>query len=251
MLYSFPLDPEEILGVTPNATLEELHQAYRQKAKKFHPDISGETWSFRVVQKAYQLLSTSRVAIHVEEEAVRAAPAQPTRPATKPLHPQGPGDEQVRSVVRDEVRDLAWLVDIDLLLLRYEVDDPTEFLMRAPEDRNLSCSLNLLWPTRRGSEPYNGPAQPEGYLKALKGVLAALVKQTKPAESRVTGGDDRIVAWLSYPSMARASEAAKLLRRDAERERLRGRSEESGTGGAEGTGLTFECRDHNRGGFHP
>ncbi len=213
MHYSFPLDLEEILGVSANASLEELHEAYRRKAKKFHPDISGEAWSFRVVQKAYQVLSTSRVAIHVEREAARAAPTPPpSRPASKPLHPQEPGDEQVRSVVRDQVPDLAWLVDVDLFLLRYEVDDPTEFLMRKPEDRNLSCSLNVLWPTRRGDQPYSGPAEPAGYLKGLNAVLSDVVKKTRPTEKRVSGGEDRLVAWLSYPSMARASEAARVLR---------------------------------------
>ncbi|HEU5117032.1 MAG TPA: J domain-containing protein [Isosphaeraceae bacterium] len=216
MHYSFPLDLEEILGVSANATLEELHEAYRRKAKKFHPDVSGEAWSFRVVQKAYQVLSTSRIALHVEREADKAAPNPPTpppsRPASKPLHPQEPGDEQVRSVVRDEVPDLAWLVDVDLFLLRYEVDDPTEFLMRKPEDRNLSCSLNLLWPTHRGNQPYGGPAEPAGFLKGLNAALSAAVKATRPTEKRVSTGEDRLVAWLSYPSMARASEAARVLR---------------------------------------
>jgi hypothetical protein len=212
MLYSFSLDPEEILGVAPNATLEELHQAYRQKAKKFHPDTNGEPWSFRVVQKAYQLLSTSRVALHVEREVVRSAPTPPPRPASRPLHPHEPGDEQVRSVVRDQVPDLSWLVDLDLFLVRYEVDDPTEFLIRAPEDRNLSCSLNLLWPTHRGGQPYGGPARPEGYLRALSDVLSSVVKQTKPTDERISKTDDRFVAWLSYPSMAKASEAARILR---------------------------------------
>lgn len=216
MQYSFSLDPEEILGVSSNATLEQLQQAYRQKAKKFHPDISGEPWSFRVVQKAYQLLTTSRIARRVEEEQKRSAPPAPPTAATTTSRPTSPPpeaqDEQVRSVAHDEVKDPALLVDVDLFLLRYEVDDPAEFLMLSPEERNLSCSLNVLWPSRRGGRPYEGPAEPDPYIKTLRNVLAGLVKQTRPLDQRMTVGEDRLVGWMSYASMARASEAAKILR---------------------------------------
>ena len=52
------MDPHKILGVSPDATLEEIQRAYRLKATKFHPDHGGEAWAFQQVRAAYeQLLS--------------------------------------------------------------------------------------------------------------------------------------------------------------------------------------------------
>ena len=32
-------DPYKVLGVAPNATQDEIKKAYRQMAKKYHPDL--------------------------------------------------------------------------------------------------------------------------------------------------------------------------------------------------------------------
>ena len=45
--FSFELDPLHVLGVSAEATLEEIRAAYREKAKRYHPDKGGEDWTFR------------------------------------------------------------------------------------------------------------------------------------------------------------------------------------------------------------
>jgi DnaJ-class molecular chaperone len=47
-----------ILGISPDADLENIKSAYRQKAKEFHPDRFGEeTQGFLDIQEAYTILS--------------------------------------------------------------------------------------------------------------------------------------------------------------------------------------------------
>ncbi len=67
-----------ILGVSKGATTERIKRAYREMAKKYHPDSGGtevnET-KFREIQNAYDTLSdTNRRAIYDEELARRIHP---------------------------------------------------------------------------------------------------------------------------------------------------------------------------------
>ena len=48
------MDPWKILGVDRNATKEQIQKAYREKARKHHPDHGGDAWAFQQVQEAYQ-----------------------------------------------------------------------------------------------------------------------------------------------------------------------------------------------------
>ncbi len=57
--HSFSLDPRTVLGVGPDASLEEIHAAYRAKSKKHHPDCGGDDWAFRMVARAYEVLKTT------------------------------------------------------------------------------------------------------------------------------------------------------------------------------------------------
>lgn len=51
-------DYYDVLGVAPDAGAAEIKRAYRQLAKRYHPDISGEdrAASFREVSRAYGVL---------------------------------------------------------------------------------------------------------------------------------------------------------------------------------------------------
>ena len=57
--YNVEMDPRKILGVSADATMEEIQKAYRLKAKKHHPDMGGDAWAFQHVHDAYQALVNS------------------------------------------------------------------------------------------------------------------------------------------------------------------------------------------------
>lgn len=52
-------DYYEVLGVSPDAGAEEIKRAYRQLARRYHPDISGDdrTTAFLEVARAYAVLN--------------------------------------------------------------------------------------------------------------------------------------------------------------------------------------------------
>ena len=51
-------DYYEVLGVAPDAKAADIKRAYRQPARRYHPDISGDerAGSFREVARAYEVL---------------------------------------------------------------------------------------------------------------------------------------------------------------------------------------------------
>jgi curved DNA-binding protein CbpA len=208
------LDSCEVLGVDAGASLREIRDAYHEKAKRYHPDLQGDPWAFRIVNRAYEILSTARVAMRAEEEFARppresrAAQTRTARPESAPRE-----FERIRAVVRDEVSDHARLVDVELLILRFAMEDPLDYLLKGSEERNLSCSLNVSWPSRRNGEPTIGSDAAKSIVRALAGAFDPIPKKSRASASWSRADDDRFEGWLSYPSAVQAREAFDALHR--------------------------------------
>ncbi len=71
----------EVLGVPPDAPLSQIKAAFRELAKRYHPDLNPgmEGVRFRQILNAYDVLSDSIRRRAYDREIQRSA--SPTRPA--------------------------------------------------------------------------------------------------------------------------------------------------------------------------
>jgi curved DNA-binding protein CbpA len=102
------------LGVSPQATAEQIHAAYRRLAKRFHPDLGGEGHLFRVVCEAYNVLGDPHQRRLYDKERARsqaprgvdfdpctkAASTARVRPASAGRYPNSAPTVRPVSVVR-------------------------------------------------------------------------------------------------------------------------------------------------------
>ena len=217
MLIRVSIRPEEVLGVPPGAPLAELRAAYHDKALRHHPDQQGDAWAFRIVNEAFELLCRDRVSARLAEEENRApapthAPAESGShdPSHVPHHesaPHTPRDANVSVGIQDPVDNPAHLIDVELLLIRFAIDDPTEFLLTSPEQRNLSCSLSLNWPVRGDLERTLDPKDAAQVLKTLNKLVTQIVRETKPQGHVQQQSNSRYLGWLTYPTAQAANRA--------------------------------------------
>ena len=82
-----------ILGISPNASADEIRSAYRRLAKEYHPDhYAGGSEKFQDIQEAYAVLGNSRRRREYEQH-IKKAPRQKTSrragyPEPEPLIPE-------------------------------------------------------------------------------------------------------------------------------------------------------------------
>lgn len=82
-----------ILGISPNASVDEIRSAFRRLAKEYHPDhYAGSSERFRDIQEAYAVLGNSRRRREYEQ-SIRKVPIKTSlRPSTytgpEPLIPE-------------------------------------------------------------------------------------------------------------------------------------------------------------------
>ncbi len=272
MTHTFQFDPNSILGVPSGASLREIRDAYHQKSLKHHPDKGGDEWAFRMVVRAYEILTTARV---VNRAGVNPPPSSSSRPAARPESSQSPraswtdrfraganpteattsnarssssatappfsngshppfgesvkGSGGATSSEREATNlsgwggaprphltqalaELARIVAVELLILRFELECSLDLFARSPEDRNLSCTLHITWPLEELVERNEPIADASKLLSAIDGAFKnkAVRKHALTKRSHAEGG--RFVGWLTYPTAVMASEALEAFR---------------------------------------
>ncbi|MDB5349353.1 MAG: DnaJ-class molecular chaperone with C-terminal Zn finger domain [Planctomycetota bacterium] len=213
MQYGFSLNPHEILGIGEEASLEELRNAYHEKAKRYHPDRGGDAWAFRLVCRAYEILGTARVAGRAATETVRPAPGPDPTPTPKARPATGSANaksEWTRTGIRDAVDHPSKLVDVETFLLRYAITDPMQILFGTTEDRVLSCNLNVSWPSKAHAPNWREDDD-SPVLALVSNIFAPLARKTRAIGSQAQVENGRFHGWLSYPSEKKVKEALQYL----------------------------------------
>ena len=83
-------DPEELLGLTPDASPEDLTRAYRRLARQIHPDVTDDPAAaehFRALTAAYHRLLAAAAAPRPRSVPV---PVRRTQPPGRPPLVAGP-----------------------------------------------------------------------------------------------------------------------------------------------------------------
>ncbi len=77
-----------ILGISSNASSDDIRSAYRRLAREFHPDhYTGGSDRFREIQEAYTVLGDAQRRREYEQNISKVSPQQPAR-ATKYSRPE-------------------------------------------------------------------------------------------------------------------------------------------------------------------
>ncbi len=120
----FSQDYYEILGLTGQASPDDIKKAYRELAKKYHPDINRSSTSeelFKLISEAYEVLSDDKkrmqydlyrkfdLGAEKEEEPVRPEKSStaPANISERPKYRQRPPHPKARAAEGDRVQILA------------------------------------------------------------------------------------------------------------------------------------------------
>lgn len=193
MLDGLDIDPYTVLGLERGASAEDVREAFHRKSKKHHPDLGGDDWAFRIVVRAHEVLAQQ-----VDRDRLSA-------------NRIAPDTGRIRAGVHDKNLDPGRVVEVEVVWMRYEVDDFVALLADKGEERNLSGSLAITWPSADLAERAEKLPNAELILRALNATFDELRLRTQAtgATSRIEGG--RFTAGLGYPSGQEAGQAFKLF----------------------------------------
>ena len=250
--HAFSLDPRTVLGVGPDASMEEIHEAFRAKSKKHHPDLGGDEWAFRVVARAYEVLKATAA-----ERAVRpwerggadvAGPVRPqgwswnssfTRPsgaAAAPGDSVSVQDHAAEAAAEPEQADRIdpaptvterpgldpiriRTVEVELIWTRFEKDGPVSAMSaREANEATLSICMVVAWPPADLVDRTADFPSAAETLRTLIDQFEILRGESSIVAARSRIEDGRFVGWLSYTDVLAAQDSIIQLR-----ETLRGR----------------------------
>ncbi len=235
------------MGVSPAATLDEIHEAYRSKSKKHHPDLGGDEWAFRMVTRAYEVLKTTNATVAPkpwESPGADLTGSQnqpgwnwngstsngssngPTAscngsPGANHSENAGAGSRNEPSPDPEEAEagdaqiDLEEfrIVDVALIWTRFEPDGVTQVCSSTEEnERTLSVCLVISWPAPHLVARAAEIKSASEILRALIELFEHLHGSPSVVASRSRIEDGRFVGWLSYPNVLTAQDAFLSLR---------------------------------------
>ncbi|HMB50830.1 ferredoxin Fer [Natronoarchaeum rubrum] len=109
--------PYEILGVDPDASEDELVDAYRQRVKEAHPDQGGSAQEFQTVKTAYERIQNGDGRADLDAESADAEPSVDAEPE--------PPEHRVEYLNYEVLDDHGWSIDDDDLFEKAEAADLT------------------------------------------------------------------------------------------------------------------------------
>jgi DnaJ domain len=243
--HSFSIDPRTVLGVGPDATLDEIREAYRAKSKKHHPDLGGDEWAFRMVTRAYEVLKrTTDAPGPWEDPRAHVAPRDQSpgwtwgasapfggpdattaahqsdfgksegNPAKEPAETYEDGrTNPTLAESKTPIAEPAELrtVEVELIWTRFELPGPI-LALQEEDDATLSVCLVVSWPPHDLVEDAAKFASSGETLRTLIDRFAWLRGQESVVAARSRIEDGRFVGWLSYPDVLTAQDAFLHLR---------------------------------------
>jgi DnaJ domain len=246
--HSFSLDPRMVLGVSLEASLDEIRDAYRVKSKKHHPDLGGDEWAFRMVTRAYEVLTTTEAMPSSQSHSTRVADVghRGQRPDwsqawNSPFSKFGSAygghestDETVRNVggtspapeeqdrsetvsrgaqssitEPDELRN----IDVELIWTRFEKARGERLLStQEGDDITLSVCMVISWPARELIDCAPEFTSTSETLRSLIDFFEILRGQRPVIIARSRIEDGQFTGWLSYVDVLTAQDAFLTFR---------------------------------------
>ena len=162
-------DHYRILGVDPRAERATIHRAYRELARRFHPDVIGDDATMKLVNVAWDVLRDAARRATYDQERTPVSAATPA-PATMavPRH-AGPSPGKPSGSVLTYGRYARWSLG------EIAVADPNylEWLAKAPGYRWLQAEIEAILATLESDPPARERPRPRGgfarFASALRG----------------------------------------------------------------------------------